>query len=132
MEPASIRAGASLGSFQAWRRWRIHYPLVTRSAGMILLSWIAAILTSASQVTTSCRCCPDLRRRRWVGLSLLAAGRSHPLVPLAFAITVPAETISGRIDWPWLLVAVGFTVVAFVVARLVWLWGIRNYSGASA
>jgi ABC-2 type transport system permease protein len=54
------------------------------------------------------------------------------LVPLAFAITVPAETISGRIDWPWLLVAVGFTVVAFVVARLVWLWGIRNYSGASA
>lgn len=54
------------------------------------------------------------------------------VVPLAFAITVPAETISGRIDWIWLLFTGLATSVAFVAARLIWLWGIRNYSGASA
>ncbi len=54
------------------------------------------------------------------------------VIPLAFAITVPAETISGRIDWGWLLVAVGVTGLMFVITRLVWRWGIRNYSGASA
>jgi ABC-2 type transport system permease protein len=54
------------------------------------------------------------------------------VVPLAFAVTVPAETISGRVDWPWLAAAVAAATVALVAARLVWLWGIRNYSGASA
>ena len=54
------------------------------------------------------------------------------VIPLAFAVTVPAETISGRIEWGWLLVAMGAAGLMFVVTRLVWRWGIRNYSGASA
>lgn len=54
------------------------------------------------------------------------------IIPLAFAITVPAETISGRIDWGWLVMAIGVTGLMFVITRLVWRWGVRNYSGASA
>lgn len=54
------------------------------------------------------------------------------VIPLAFAITVPAETISGRIDWRWLAVAVAVAAAMLVITRLVWKWGIRNYAGASA
>jgi ABC-2 type transport system permease protein len=54
------------------------------------------------------------------------------VVPLAFAITLPAEVISARAS----PVASGWAVLAAVVAatitRRIWRWGIRNYSGASA
>lgn len=54
------------------------------------------------------------------------------IVPLAFAVTVPAEAVSGRLEpiwFVWILVA---TAVAGAVSRLVWKWGVRNYTGASA
>jgi ABC-2 type transport system permease protein len=54
------------------------------------------------------------------------------VIPLAFAITVPAELISERVDWWWLLVAMGVAIAAFWVSRWIWRSGIRNYSGASA
>jgi ABC-2 type transport system permease protein len=54
------------------------------------------------------------------------------LVPVAFAVTVPASALVGRITLATLagtlLAAVGF----FVAARLFWKWGVRNYAGASA
>ena len=54
------------------------------------------------------------------------------LVPVAFAVTVPASALVGRMTWPTLagalLAAAGF----FVAARLFWNWGLRSYSGASA
>lgn len=54
------------------------------------------------------------------------------VIPLAFAITVPAEIISNRVEWWWLGAAVGVSAAALIVSRLIWRWGIRNYSGASA
>ena len=54
------------------------------------------------------------------------------VIPLAFAITVPAEIISNRIEWWWLALPVGVSVAALGVSRLIWKWGVRNYSGASA
>jgi viologen exporter family transport system permease protein len=54
------------------------------------------------------------------------------LIPLAFAVTVPAEALSARIEWSWLALAVGVAIVTMVGSRAVWRWGIRNYSGASA
>jgi ABC-2 type transport system permease protein len=54
------------------------------------------------------------------------------LIPLAFAITVPAEVVSVRSGGLVLVWALLATVVAVVVTRLIWRWGIRNYSGASA
>lgn len=54
------------------------------------------------------------------------------IIPLAFAITVPAEIISDRVEWWWLVAVLGVACLALLVSRLIWKWGIRNYSGASA
>jgi ABC-2 type transport system permease protein len=54
------------------------------------------------------------------------------LVPLAFAVTVPSEGLTGRLDGTTLLAAAGFA--AFLLALTRWLWrvALRRYSGASA
>lgn len=54
------------------------------------------------------------------------------LVPVAFAVTVPAEAIVGRLTWTTLAAALGLAVAIFAAARAFWLYGVRNYSGASA
>lgn len=54
------------------------------------------------------------------------------LIPVAFAVTVPAEALTGRLTPQLLVGALLFTVVALLVTRLLWKWGLKNYSGASA
>jgi ABC-2 type transport system ATP-binding protein len=54
------------------------------------------------------------------------------LVPVAFAVTVPAEALTSRLEWPTLVLSVGFGVVLFAFSRWFWRFGLRNYSGASA
>ena len=54
------------------------------------------------------------------------------LVPIAFAVTVPAQAITSRLAWPTLLLALGFAVALFVFTRWFWRYGLRNYTGASA
>lgn len=54
------------------------------------------------------------------------------LVPVAFATTVPAEALTGRLDGPTLLGAVGLAALLLVASRLLWRAGLRHYSGASA
>lgn len=54
------------------------------------------------------------------------------VIPLAFAVTVPAETLSGRVEVWWVAIAVGVTLAMLALSRFIWRWGIRNYSGASA
>lgn len=54
------------------------------------------------------------------------------LVPIAFAVTVPAEALTGRLT---VQVMVGTALLAaalFILARWFWQVGLRNYSGASA
>ena len=54
------------------------------------------------------------------------------LVPVAFAVTVPAEALTNRLDLLTLLGAALLTIFFLVLARFVWRLGIRSYSGASA
>jgi ABC-2 type transport system permease protein len=54
------------------------------------------------------------------------------LVPLAFAITVPAEALTGRAGIGTLGTAAAFTAVLVVLSRLLWRRGLRAYAGASA
>jgi ABC-2 type transport system permease protein len=54
------------------------------------------------------------------------------LVPLAFAVTVPAEALTGRAGPTTVAVAVGFTLLVVAFTRWFWRRGLRNYSGASA
>jgi ABC-2 type transport system permease protein len=54
------------------------------------------------------------------------------LVPVAFAVTVPAEAMTNRLTAESMLFALGLTVFFMILARGVWLLGLRSYSGASA
>ena len=54
------------------------------------------------------------------------------IVPVAFATTIPAEALTGRLSGSTLLGAAGLAIVLFTGARLIWRLGLRRYSGASA
>jgi ABC-2 type transport system permease protein len=54
------------------------------------------------------------------------------LVPVAFAVTIPAEAMTNRLTSGSMLFAFGLTVLFMLLARGVWLLGLRSYSGASA
>jgi ABC-2 type transport system permease protein len=54
------------------------------------------------------------------------------LVPVAFAVTVPAQALTGRLSLQTWFGALALTVVLFIAARTIWSIGLRNYSGASA
>lgn len=54
------------------------------------------------------------------------------LVPIGFAITVPAQGLVGRLGGATLLGAVALAMALPILARRFWTIGVRHYSGASA
>lgn len=54
------------------------------------------------------------------------------LVPIGFAVTVPAQAVTHRLHWLTVLVAAVFAVCVFGIARRFWRFGVTKYSGASA
>jgi len=54
------------------------------------------------------------------------------IVPVAFAVTIPAEALTSRLTPLVLLGTVALTVFFAILARSVWRRGLKNYSGASA
>jgi ABC-2 type transport system permease protein len=54
------------------------------------------------------------------------------LVPIGFAITVPAEAVTSRLGWATVVIALGFALALFTFTRWFWTFGLRRYSGASA
>ncbi|NNJ11305.1 ABC transporter permease [Chloroflexales bacterium ZM16-3] len=54
------------------------------------------------------------------------------IVPVAFAVTVPAEALTGRLNLLTLGLAAAVATGLLLLARLVWRVGLRQYSGASA
>jgi ABC-2 type transport system permease protein len=54
------------------------------------------------------------------------------LVPVAFAVTVPAEALTGRLTGLTLLGAAGLALALLLLSRWVWRTGLKRYSGASA
>jgi ABC-2 type transport system permease protein len=54
------------------------------------------------------------------------------LVPVAFAVTVPAEALTGRLTVQTLAGAAALAFVLLALARWWWKIGLRSYSGASA
>jgi ABC-2 type transport system permease protein len=62
----------------------------------------------------------------WLRLSLTF------LVPVAYATTVPAEALAGRLTGTTLLGAIALALVLLAASRLFWRTGLRHYSGASA
>jgi ABC-2 type transport system permease protein len=54
------------------------------------------------------------------------------VVPVAFAVTIPAQALAGRLGWRGLAGAWALAVALFIAARLLWRAGLRRYDGASA
>ena len=54
------------------------------------------------------------------------------LVPVAFAVTVPAEALTNRLTPFTMIGAAALTVFFMALARFIWTLGVRSYSGASA
>ena len=53
-------------------------------------------------------------------------------MPIAFAVTVPAEALTGRLDLPTLLEAAVLAAVLLVISRWFFRLVLTRYSGASA
>jgi ABC-2 type transport system permease protein len=62
----------------------------------------------------------------WLRLVLTA------IVPIGFAVTVPAEALVGRLDAATLGAALALAAVSLAASRWLFLRGLRRYSGASA
>jgi ABC-2 type transport system permease protein len=54
------------------------------------------------------------------------------IIPVAFATTVPAEALTGRLTWETILGGVVLAMVLLTVSRVFWRVGLRHYSGTSA
>jgi viologen exporter family transport system permease protein len=54
------------------------------------------------------------------------------LVPIAFAVTVPAQALTSRLTLDTLALAAGFSIALVIFTRWWWRFGLRRYSGASA
>jgi ABC-2 type transport system permease protein len=54
------------------------------------------------------------------------------LVPIAFAVTVPSEALTGRLTVGLAVLAVVFAAFLLVLTRLFWRFAVAHYSGASA
>jgi viologen exporter family transport system permease protein len=54
------------------------------------------------------------------------------LVPIAFAVTVPAEALTSRLTVETLVIAAVFALGLFLFTRWWWRFGLRRYAGASA
>jgi ABC-2 type transport system permease protein len=54
------------------------------------------------------------------------------LVPIAFAVTVPAQALTQRLTPDTFVVAVVFAALILAFSRAFFRFGLRHYSGASA
>jgi ABC-2 type transport system permease protein len=54
------------------------------------------------------------------------------LVPIGFAITVPAQALTNRLHWGTVAIALGFGVALVGFTRWFFRFGLKRYSGASA
>lgn len=130
---AAVQLGERIGLGQA-----LAFALVLSFGGLILYSFWLAISTTSFWVI-----------RMWAFFelfqSLYQAGRwpvgIYPvwlrlgltfLVPVAFAVTVPAEALTFRLTPGTFGLALVMTVLALAGSRQFWKFGLRHYSGASA
>jgi ABC-2 type transport system permease protein len=114
------------------------FALVLVCGGLIVYSFWLAISTTSFWVV-----------RMWAFFelfqSLYQAGRwpvgIYPvwlrlgltfLVPVAFAVTVPAEALTHRLTSQTLVLAVAMAIVALIGSRQFFKFGLKHYSGASA
>lgn len=130
---ALLRLGESVGAWQAGA-----FAMMLLAGGAIVYSfWLILATTSFWFVR--------VENILMIFQSMYEAGRwpisLYPrwlrygltfLVPVAFATTVPAEALTGRLNGQTLLGALALAIALLVASRLFWRVALRHYSGASA
>jgi ABC-2 type transport system permease protein len=128
-----VRLGSDLGAFDT-----LAFAVALVFGGVLLYCFWLVLATGAFWVVNMWFL-PDLfagvfQTGRWpVGIypDWLRFGVTF-LVPIAFAVTVPAEAVTSRLDWQTLVFTTLFTAAALAFSRWFWRFGLRRYSGASA
>ena len=133
MAVALVRLGESVGPGQA-----VTFAIALLAGGMIVYSFWLILATCSFWFV-------KVENILVIFQSMYEAGRwpvsLYPqwlrfaltfIVPVAFATTVPAQALAGRLTWQTLLGAVVLAIAMLVASRLFWRIGIRYYSGASA
>ncbi len=130
---AVIELGEAIGLTEA-----LIFAFVLLCGGLIFYSFWLAIATTSFWVIRTWAMYEMFQNiyqaGRWpVGIypTWLRLGLTF-LVPVAFAVTVPAQALTNRLTTQTLLLALGVTAAAFLAARWFWQFGLRHYSGASA
>lgn len=130
---AMLQVGASLNPARA-----IQFILVLVAGAVVVASFLMILATGAFwfvrvqnilviyQAMFEAGRWPITIYPPWLQLALTF------LVPVGFAVTVPAETLVGQLDWRLLIGAVALALVMPVLARVLWTRGLRLYAGASA
>lgn len=54
------------------------------------------------------------------------------VIPIGFAVTVPAQALTGKLDGGTVGLAMGIAAAFFIASRLFWKFALRHYTGASA
>jgi ABC-2 type transport system permease protein len=54
------------------------------------------------------------------------------VIPVGFAVTVPAQALTGSLDMITTVLSIGVAVLFFVGSRVFWFFALRRYTGASA
>jgi ABC-2 type transport system permease protein len=130
---ALIRLGDKVGAGQA-----VNFGLMLLTGGIIIYSFWVILATLAFWFVR-------VENILVIFQSMYEAGRwpisLYPgwlrfaltfVVPVAFATTVPAEALTGRLNGSTLLSAMVVACVLLAVSRLFWRVGLKRYSGASA
>lgn len=130
---ALVRLGASVGVSQA------------ATFGLLLLAGMAIVYSFLVILATCAFWFVKLENIFNIFQSMYEAGRwpigIYPgwlraaltfVVPIGFAVTIPASGLVGRLSPANLVLAVVLAVAMPLVARAFWRVGIRHYSGASA
>lgn len=130
---AILELGENIGIAEA-----LTFALVLLCGGFIFYSFWLAIATTSFWIVRTWSLYEMFNNLyqtgRWpVGIypSWLRLGLTF-IVPVAFAVTVPAEALTNRLTLQTLLLAIGLTAAAMLAARRFWHFGLKNYSGASA
>jgi ABC-2 type transport system permease protein len=130
---ALVRLGAAIGVLHA-----VGFAAALLAGGVIVYSFWMILATSAFWLVR-------VENILMVFQSMYEAGRwpvsIYPgwlrfaltfIVPVAFAVTVPAQALAGQLTLQVLIGAWIFAAALFAAARLFWRAGLKRYGGASA
>lgn len=66
------------------------------------------------------------------GLSGMTKARLAFVIPVAFAVTIPAQSLTGRLDAGWVVGTFAAAIGFVIISRAFWRFGLKHYTGASA